>query len=471
VSLRTRLIGALALLATIGLVVAGVLTYTQLRSFLLERVDQSLTGSARVLTFRFTPGGINTLATYAPGTYIQVRSSDGKIIPFQKPDGTTTPWLSLLPPDQRPANPTSPKGLPALVPDEEPFPSRYLTIPSSGSGSDFRARESSLPGGYTLLVAQSLHSVDDTLHRLLLIELAVAGGVLLGVIALAYWLVRLGLRPLDAIETTAAQIAAGDYSQRVERADPQTEVGRLGLSLNEMLGQIERAFDERQASEDRLRQFIADASHELRTPVSAVRAYAELFERGAKMHPDDLDRSMAGIEREARRLSLLVDDLLLLARLDQGRPLERTEVDLVELAGEAVDAARAVEPARPLELRTNGPMVVTGDSLRLRQVIDNLLANVRAHTPPMAAATVSVGADNGDAVVEVSDHGGGLPPETQSRVFERFYRGDASRSRKSGGAGLGLAIVKAIVEAHGGTATAGSEPGAGTTVRVTLPKS
>jgi two-component system OmpR family sensor kinase len=459
VSLRTRLIGALALLATVGLVVAGVLTYTQLRSFLLQRVDQQLAGSARVLTFRFDPHDLRTLAALAPGTYIQFRTADGSL---------AAPAISLLPPDVQQSAPKLPRKLPKLA-NGGPFASRYFTVPPKTGGSDFRVRESALPDGYTLVVASSLHSVDDTLHRLLLIELAVAGGVLVGLIGLGYWLVRLGLRPLTAIEATAAQIAAGDYSRRVERADEQTEVGRLGRSLNEMLAQIEGAFAERQASEDRLRQFVADASHELRTPVSAIRAYAELFERGAKMRPDDLERSMAGIEREARRLSLLVDDLLLLARLDQGRPLERAPVDLVELAGEAVDAARAVDPGRPLELRTNGSLVVTGDSLRLRQVIDNLLANVRAHTPPTAAATVSVGSENGSAFVEVTDCGAGLPPDTRERVFERFYRGDASRSRASGGAGLGLAIVKAIVEAHGGTATADSEPGAGTTVRVTLP--
>jgi two-component system OmpR family sensor kinase len=456
-SLRTRLLGALALLATIGLVVAGVVTYTELRSFLEDRVDQQLTGSARVLTRDFDPRTLGNLATLAPRTYIQIRNPDGS--PFGQP-------ISLVPPGEQALDPQLPPTLPALP--EERHAARYFDVDGK-SGGRFRVRESKLPGGYTLVVASSLESVDDTLDRLLLIELLVAGAVVLGLLALGYWLVRLGMRPLTAIEGTAAKIAAGDYTQRVQRDDPRTEVGRLGRALNAMLGQIERAFAERTASEARLRQFVADASHELRTPVSAVRAYAELFERGAKLRPDDLERAMTGIEREATRLSLLVDDLLLLARLDQGRPLERAPVDLAELVHEAVDAAHAVDPERPLSLRANGALVVTGDSLRLRQVLDNLLANVRAHTPPGAAATVAVARVGDNAVVEVSDEGPGLPADGIDRAFERFYRGDASRARASGGAGLGLAIVKAIVEAHGGSAVASARAGTGTTIRVTLP--
>jgi two-component system OmpR family sensor kinase len=458
VSLRTRLLGALALLATIGLVVAGVVTYTELRSFLQSRVDQQLAGSARVLTHDFDPHTLGQLGTLAPRTYIQIRKPDGSL--YGSP-------ISLVPPGDAPLDPQLPKTLKPLG-DQSPFASRFFDV-NGKSGGRFRVRESNLPGGYTLVVASSLKSVNDTLDRLLLVELLVAGAVVLGLVLLGYWLVRLGLRPLTEIEGTAAQIAAGDYTQRVQRDDARTEVGRLGRALNAMLGQIERAFAERKASEDRLRQFVADASHELRTPVSAVRAYAELFERGAKLRPDDLERAMTGIEREATRLSLLVDDLLLLARLDQGRPLERSRVDLVELAHEAVDAAHAVDPERPLTLETNGGLVVTGDSLRLRQVIDNLLANVRAHTPPSAAASVTVGKEGGSAFLEVHDDGPGLPEGGSERAFERFYRGDASRSRTSGGAGLGLAIVKAIVEAHGGQAAADGRPGAGTTIRVTIP--
>ncbi len=235
-----------------------------------------------------------------------------------------------------------------------------------------------------------------------------------------------------------------------------------------MLAQIESAFRAREASERKLRRFVADASHELRTPLTAVRAYAELFTRGADKRPDDLARAMTGISRESERMSLLVDDLLLLARLDEGRPLERKDVELERVVGDAVETARTVEPDREIAFHAEHAVVV-GDPDRLRQVVDNLLANVRSHTPAGAPVEVSVASLNGDAVIEVKDSGPGMSPEDVSRVFERFYRADASRSRASGGVGLGLSIVAAVAEAHGGTASASSEPGGGTTFRVTLP--
>ena len=285
--------------------------------------------------------------------------------------------------------------------------------------------------------------------------------VLAALAALALWIIRISLRPLRRIEQTAAAITAGDLSRRVEYSDSQTEVGRVGSALNTMLDQIE-------ASDRRLRRFIADASHELRTPLAAVRAYAELFGRGAAARPADLERSMSGITRESERMSLLVDDLLLLARLDEGRPLERKPVDLAATAAEAVDAARVVEPGRPIELSVE-PATVTGDEPRLRQALDNLLANARTHTPP--GTPVSVGVRRVDGLVELSvaDHGPGLTEEQGARVFERFYRADSSRARASGGAGLGLSIVAAVAEAHGGTALARPTPGGGATFVITLP--
>jgi two-component system, OmpR family, sensor kinase len=316
-------------------------------------------------------------------------------------------------------------------------------------------------------VALSLHDVDGTLHRLLLIEFLVTGVVLLALGGAGFWVVSLGLRPLRAIEKTAGAIASGDLSQRVERAEERTEVGRLGLALNAMLSQIETAFKAREASERKLRRFVADASHELRTPLAAVRAYAELFTRGADRRPDDLARAMTGITRESERMSLLVQDLLLLARLDEGRPLEREPVQLDDVVGEAVETARMVEPGRPIELDAE-TTVVLGDRDRLRQIVDNLLSNVRAHTPPETPVHVTVGRANGNAVIEVQDTGPGLSREHLERVFERFYRADQSRARASGGVGLGLSIVAAVAEAHGGTVTARSEsPGA--TFRIVIP--
>ncbi len=269
------------------------------------------------------------------------------------------------------------------------------------------------------------------------------------------------LRPLARIEQTAEAITAGDLSRRVEYADPQTEVGRVGSALNTMLDRIE-------ASDRRLRRFIADASHELRTPLAAVRAYAELFDRGAAARPADLERSMSGITRESERMSLLVEDLLLLARIDEGRPLEQKPVDLAAVVGEAVDAARVVEPGRQIEVSVE-PAMVTGDEARLRQVLDNLLANARTHTPAGTPVSVELRRLDGHAELSVADHGPGLTEEQAARVFERFYRTDSSRARASGGAGLGLSIVAAVAEAHGGTAEARSTPGGGATFVITLP--
>jgi two-component system OmpR family sensor kinase len=319
-----------------------------------------------------------------------------------------------------------------------------------------------------VVVATPLTDVDATLRRLLLIMLLVTAAVLVALAMLGLWVVRIGLRPLDAIGSTAAAIAGGDLSRRVDRSESHTEVGRLGLALNSMLGQIESAFRAKDASERRLRRFVADASHELRTPLAAVRAYAELFTRGADRRPDDLARAMEGITRESERMSLLVDDLLLLARLDEGRPLERQHVQLQELVGEAVDTARAVDPERPIDVELQRAAVL-GDHDRLRQIVDNLLGNARAHTPPGAPVRVRVRGDNGSALIEVEDSGPGLGSDDVERVFERFYRSDSSRSRDSGGVGLGLSIVAAVARAHGGSVIAASEAGRGATFRITLP--
>jgi two-component system OmpR family sensor kinase len=287
--------------------------------------------------------------------------------------------------------------------------------------------------------------------------------------ALSTWVVRLGLRPLDEIGATAEAIAAGDLSRRVDRAEPDSEVGRLGLALNAMLGQIEDAFSRRAASEERLRRFVADASHELRTPLTSIRGYAELFRQGASERPEDLANAMRRIEEEATRMGFLVEDLLLLARLDQGRPLEREPVDLLRLATDAVADARAVSPERTITLTGDAPVVVVGDEARLRQVAGNLLGNAAVHTPPGTPVHVRVMAEDGHARLDVRDEGPGLPPGVGDEVFERFYRADAARSRATGGAGLGLSIVAAVAEAHGGRARLETPPGPGAWFVVELP--
>jgi two-component system OmpR family sensor kinase len=262
--------------------------------------------------------------------------------------------------------------------------------------------------------------------------------------------------------------AQGDLSRRVQHPGEQTEAGRLGIALNTMLERIEDAFRAREASEEKVRRFAADASHELRTPLTSIRGYAELWRAGALRGEEELAEAMRRMEQEASRMGRLVEDLLLLARLDQRRPLDRVPVRLDQLAADAVADARAVEPDRPIELDAK-PVTVEGDEMRLRQVVTNLLANVRDHTPALTPVSLSVAAEGGRARLVVNDDGPGLRPEVAAKVFERFYRADPARARAGGGTGLGLSIVAAIVESHGGAAGVTSEPGRGTRFSVDLP--
>lgn len=460
-SLRARLVLGVIVLGAIGLAVANVATYASLRSFLIDRTDASLEqaspGIEHELEHSGCSGGRRPPPGVAPGDFVQVRTADGTVACSWQ----VTPLGESAP---------SPPALPDTIDSGAAGQAAYFTVSAGEGGERYRVRAATVPGtSATLITATSLADVDATLRRLLAIMLLVTLVVLAALGVLGLWVVRVGLRPLDEIGTTAAAIADGDLTRRVERAEPRTEVGRLGLALNAMLAQIEAAFDAQAASERRLRRFVADASHELRTPLAAVRAYAELFGRGADRRPDDLERAMTGIGRESERMTVLVEDLLLLARLDEGRPLEREPVELDEVVTEAVDAAVAVDPDRPVDLEAD-PVVVLGDRDRLRQVLDNLLSNVRAHTPAGSPVRVKVGAENGLAVVEVADSGPGMTSEETARVFERFYRSDSSRSRATGGVGLGLSIVAAVAEAHGGSVSAQSTPGDGATFRITFPR-
>ena len=476
-SLRTRLILGVISLAAVGLLAADIATYQSLGSFLISQTDATLNDAHHSVEAALNPRGsardgfhrpehdgpsLGPLTAAVRGDYVQVRRKDGTVVvggvaaQFSGQDQPIAPQL--------PATlslPAHPNALGEHV--------RYFTAAAKTGGGRLRVRVWSDAGSpYVLVLAAPLKSVDSTLHRLLFVELLVTALVLAALAVLGLWVVRLGLRPLAAIGATAAKIADGDLSQRIEREDDRTEVGRLGHALNAMLAQIEAGYRARESSERKLRRFVADASHELRTPLAAVRAYAELFSRGAAGRPEDLERSMRGITRESERMSYLVDDLLLLARLDEGRPLAQEPVRLDELVGEAIDTAHAVEPERSIDASL-APALVIGDRERLRQVVDNLLANVRAHTPAGAPVHVSVAQQNGHAAIVVTDEGPGLEADQAEHVFERFYRTDASRARSSGGVGLGLSIVAAVAEAHGGRATVESAPGAGASFRIELP--
>jgi two-component system OmpR family sensor kinase len=331
------------------------------------------------------------------------------------------------------------------------------------------ARRDPEDNGVTL-AAVPLTEVDQTLSRLLEVEALVIGGVLLALAAVSWLLVRLGLRPLDRMATTAGEIAAGKLSQRVTPATPRTEVGRLGLALNGMLERLEHAFAEREASENRLRTFLADASHELRTPLTSIRGYAEVFRMGATEEPEAVETSMKRIEDESKRMGVLVEDLLTLARLDELREPIREPVDVHELALDAVDDARVTAPDRAIALHAAGSAIVTGDSQQLRQVLANLLRNALVHTAAGSPIEVKVGEEGPDVVVEVRDHGHGLPEGDPARLFQRFWRAEAGRTRGKGGAGLGLAIVGEIVDAHGGRVEARGADGGGARFGVGLPR-
>ena len=472
VPLRVTLVVALVVIAAVGLTVTGAVVTTTLRGYLVDQVDQDL---AELAERPVRPGDLAGRDDEGP-----FGPSRDEYVGYASPDGSglqgTTSGLGL--------------GTPRLAAGDladagtDPF-----TVRAAGGG---QWRVVVQPGtilqtGESVLVVRgiSLADVQDTTRRLVLTELLVGAAVLAMLGGLGYVAVRTSLRPLEEVESAAAEIAAGDLSRRVPESDPRTEVGRLSGAFNGMVDQIESAFRAREASEsaavaseDRMRRFVADASHELRTPLTSIRGFAELYRQGAVRETAELDRMMRRVEDEASRMGLLVEDLLLLARLDQARPLREEPVDLLDVVTDATHDARVLAPDRQVDLDVHGDQapVVLGDDARLRQVVTNLVSNALTHTPagtPVAVTLETVaGPDQespGRVRVGVHDQGPGLTAEERDRVFERFYRADPSRTRAAGGSGLGLSIVAALVAAHGGRVTVESEPGRGSAFFVDLP--
>ena len=487
-SLRARLTAAAATITVIALVAADFAVFTEFRSYLYRQVDATLetshraveatadeafgksepadhAGAGRSGQSNFCSVGFET----APGMFIEVRSPSGQII-----NGSQgREYCPSFQPGKKSSVPALPKTISGFLPSPQnpAEPVVYFTVASATKGGpEFRVRASKLAnGGDILIVADPIGNVTDTLGRLVLIEILVTAAAVLAAVILGLVLVRVGLRPLRDVRRTADAITGGDLEHRVPNANDRTEVGHVATALNVMLDRIADAFSELQESEERLRRFVADASHELRTPIAAVSAYTELYRRGASKDAADLSRVLSGIEKESARMGHLVEDLLTLARLDEDAPAPTDAVELVGLAHEATETARTVGPGWPLALEATDAVEVVGDRDALRRVIDNLLSNVRAHTPEGTRATVSVKREGADAVIEVTDEGPGITEEQAEAVFERFFRSDRSRSRATGGSGLGLAIVASVVRAHGGHAEARPRPGGGAVFRVVLP--
>jgi two-component system, OmpR family, sensor kinase len=507
IPLRVKLVVLMSGLVTGALLLTGLAASTEMRRYLMNRVDGQLTTAARVISsqvdrhppgsppgnrgsFLNTPSDDPTPADCATSNTAQ-RSTDTLVrLPsdywVQTADVRGTPTgLNSNPLNLNECGPVIPTLAVSAVQTQHGKP---FSVPSRHGQGQWRVIVLTAPNGNgSVAVATPLTAVGSTLAQLARFELIIGGIVLVVLAGLGYVAVRRSLRPLIDVEHTAAAIAAGDLTRRVPESDPRTEVGKLSVALNGMLSQIETAFRAREASEreartseDRMRRFITDASHELRTPLTSIRGFAELYRIGAVAQGPDIDRVMGRIEGESTRMSSLVDDLLLLARLDQQRPLDRDLIDLRTVAADVVHDAQALAPARDVHLEDlsgGRPVVIIGDDARLRQVVGNLMANALTHTPDSAMVTVRVDVRTTDgrdwAVVEVADDGPGLTPDDARRVFERFYRVEASRTRapgsNGGGSGLGLSIVAALTAAHGGTVDLDTAPGKGSTFRITLP--
>jgi two-component system, OmpR family, sensor kinase len=474
--LRLKLVAAILVLVTLALLVIGAASVFVVRGFLIDRVDEQLDGAA-------VTRQLNSSRTTV-------------VVPVDFALTTATNGTGGEPDYRDPR--LSPGDLPRLVTGVDQVAAvngRPYTTPSVNGRMHWRMLVTVLPNGAVLHVGDNLTtSVDKQVHQLYVAELLVGSGVLAVLAMGGVAMVRASLRPLREFERTAAAIAGGDLTRRVpdyEPGDepPRTEVGRLSRALNTMLGQIEAAFTAREKSahaalesqaralrsEERMRQFVADASHELRTPLTSIRGFAELYRQVAGKEPEHAGRLVGRIEQEAGRMSLLVEDLLLLARLDEERPLEPVELELRLIVGDAVSAAQAVAPDREITLDIpdgTGPVQVMADESRLRQVVGNLVSNALTHTPPGTPVWLRLRRDGEEAIIEVEDRGPGLTPEQIEHVFERFYRVDTARTRRtaeSSGAGLGLAIVSALVHAHAGTVEVDAEPGQGSIFRVRLP--
>jgi len=460
-SLRNRLTVGVLVLSAFGFAGAGLGAQVLLKDYLMNQVDAQLLSVVGGTANRLDQAGIahddqdeqQSARTTTPLNRVPTTISVTVLDPFGNLVGgiggdlnsnQITEYVKGLLPGQVAA-----------------FGDKPFTV--EAPGADFRVATTVLPSSLgSVIVAQSLSDFDRTTHQIATDFLIIGGFVLLFIAFAARQVIKLSMKPLEKIEVTAEKIAAGDLSARLENFEPDTEVGRLSTSLNQMLSRIEESFAARTKSEDKLRRFVADASHELRTPLTSIRGFAELHRQGAVPEGEKTKELISRIEKESVRMGYLVEDLLMLARMDQSRELEMTDVDLSSLLHEAVTSSLAAGPNYPITTDIADGVHTQGDADKIYQVITNLLANARAHTPSGTQIHIAAHSDESGCYVTVSDQGPGLSPEDQVRIFERFYRVDSSRQRSgSDGSGLGLSIVEEVMTAHGGTVSVASEPGNG----------
>ena len=483
-SLRSRISLGVVLLAAFGFFASGIVAQNALRSYLTTQIDHELEAITGGTLPRILRAGIAYEALENHREEGKGREDDESPAgnqpnsPLQRIPTTTS--LTVL---DVSGNVVGGLGgdlnkasisdyVRGLLPSEvaqhgdEPF-----TI--EAPGADFRAVARSLPNNSgTLVAAQSLEELDNTISRLGFLFLFISLVLLILMAIAARTVVSVGLRPLEAAEDTAEEIASGNLSARMPETSPNTEVGRLVSTFNKMLTRIEESFSARAKSEDKLRRFVADASHELRTPLTAIRGFSELYRQGAVKGEEDTKQLISRIEGESKRMSSLVEDLLLLARVDQFREMKSEAVDIVKLVADATASAQVSGPNHPITLiAPNSEVFMLGEEVRIHQVLANLLANARAHTPDGTPIAVMISSNDDEVSISVADKGPGISEDDQKRIFERFYRADSSRSRSGeDGTGLGLSIVEAVMQAHGGTVSVESELGKGTKFTLTFPR-
>ncbi len=463
-NLRTRLLVGIGCIAVLQIVIALVVVNAT-RDQLTDQIDDRLTVAATPeRTEGFDREGIHggpdrvgapaTAPDRLSDTYEGVLQADGTLLTFFPPNST---GIELAPPAIDPATARESIGRP-------------ITVDATGADLEYRAIATDSGRGELFITAIPLDGVNATVADLRTVVALTVAAITLALALVTWWVLRLGIAPIKRMTATAEAIAAGDLSERIADADPRTEAGQLGHALNTMLGRIETSFEQRTKAEEKLRHFIADASHELRTPVATIRGYAELYRFGGLEDPAELDDAMRRTEQESQRMSRLIADMLNLAKLDRDPTIAARPVSLTSLAQDTLADARATHPERTIETDiATEDLVVEGDEDLLRQVFANITTNAILHTGPTATVTVTTRRFDDRAVVTIADDGDGMAADVVARVTERFYRADPSRSRHKGGSGLGLSIADSVVTAHGGTLGVDSSPGKGTVVTISLP--